>query len=208
MRRGLLLLVTSVAGTVVGAVVLAACLPATPATPAASPTSTTRSATTTTTDPGGGGGGGWAQNGSLGTCTVFPADNAWNRDVSTLPADTNSANYLSAIAGLGGNQQLHADFGGAGVYGIPYITVPGNQAKLPIDFTDDGDESDPGPYPIPTDVAGRERQRRARPRGRPRPLQALRTVRRESGYRSLVGGVGRDVRPHVERTAAGGVDVG
>ena len=147
MRRGLLLLVTSVAGTAVGAIALAACLPATPA---PSPTTTTKAApTTTTTRPASGS---WAQNGSLGTCTVFPADNAWNRDVSTLPVDTNSANYLAAIAGLGGNQKLHADFGGAGAYGIPYITVPGNQTKLPVDFTDYGDESDPGPYPIPTDA--------------------------------------------------------
>jgi hypothetical protein len=80
---------------------------------------------------------------------VFPADNAWNRDVSGLPAATNSGNYLTAIAGLGGNQKLHADFGGAGEYGIPYITVPGTQPKIGVDFTDFGDESDPGPYPIP-----------------------------------------------------------
>jgi hypothetical protein len=80
---------------------------------------------------------------------VFPADNPWNRDVSALPVDPNSANYLGAIAGLGGNQKLHADFGGAGEYGIPYITVPGTQPKVPVDFTDYGDESDPGPYPIP-----------------------------------------------------------
>ena len=159
MRRRLLLLVTSVAGTVVGAVVLAACLPATPAPAPTTTTSTTRAATTTTKAPPTtttttrpAGGGTWAQNGSLGTCKVLPADNAWNRDVSTLPADTNSANYLAAIAGLGGNQKLHADFGGAGAYGIPYITVPGNQTKLPIDFTDYGDESDPGPYPIPTNA--------------------------------------------------------
>jgi hypothetical protein len=80
---------------------------------------------------------------------VFPADNAWNRDVSALPADSNSGNYLTAIAGFGGNQKLHADFGGDGEYGIPYITVPGTQTKVPIDFTDYGDESDAGPYPIP-----------------------------------------------------------
>jgi hypothetical protein len=80
---------------------------------------------------------------------VFPADNPWNRDVSALPVDPNSANYLAAIAGFGGNQKLHADFGGNGEYGIPYITVPGTQPKVPVDFTDYGDESDPGPYPIP-----------------------------------------------------------
>jgi hypothetical protein len=101
---------------------------------------------TTTTAPSGGA---WAQNGSLGSCKVFPADNPWNQDVSALPAASNSGNYLSAIATLGGNQKLHADFGGAGQYGIPYITVPGTQPKVPVDFTDYGDESDPGPYPIP-----------------------------------------------------------
>jgi hypothetical protein len=89
------------------------------------------------------------QNGSLGGCTVFPANNAWNTNVSTMPVDANSANYLAAIAGSGGNQFLHADFGGGGAYGIPYITVPGTQTAVDLNFTAYGDESDPGPYPIP-----------------------------------------------------------
>jgi hypothetical protein len=80
---------------------------------------------------------------------VFPADNAWNRDVSTLPVSASSTQYLNGIAGLGGNQKLHADFGGGGLYGIPYITVPGTQPLVPVDFVAYGDESDPGPYPIP-----------------------------------------------------------
>jgi hypothetical protein len=139
MRRGLLLLVT----VAIGAIVLVACLP--PAPPPPPPTSTTSS--TTTTRPSGSGT--WAQNGTLGSCHVFPADNAWNRDVSTLPVDPNSTNYLAAIAAVGGNQKLHADFGGGGAYGIPYITVPGTQSLVPIDFVAYSDESDPGPYPIP-----------------------------------------------------------
>ena len=90
------------------------------------------------------------QNGSLGSCPVLPTDNAWNRDVSTLPVDTASAQYLNGIAALGGNQKLRADFGGGGgAYGIPYITVPGNQTAVPVNFVDYGEESDPGPYPIP-----------------------------------------------------------
>jgi hypothetical protein len=146
MRRGLLLLVT----VATGALLLSACLPTSPAPGPTSPTapsSTTTTTTTTTTRPAGSGA--WAQNGSLGSCTVFPADNPWNQDVSSLPVATNSANYLTAIADLGGNQKLHADFGGNGEYGIPYITVPGTQPGVPVDFTDYGDESDPGPYPIP-----------------------------------------------------------
>ncbi len=160
MRRGLLLLVT----VALGAVVLAACLPppppptmttpttravATASTTTTSSTTTTTRPVTTTTAPGSGSDGSWAQNGPLGSCHVFPANNAWNRDVSALPVDPNSGNYLSAITALGGNQKLHADFGGGGAYGIPYVTVPGTQPLVPVDFGLYGDESDPGPYPIP-----------------------------------------------------------
>jgi hypothetical protein len=108
-----------------------------------SSTSTTRASTTTTTTAASGP---WAPNGSLGSCRVFPSDNAWNRDVSALPVDANSANYINSI---GSTTKLHADFGGGGAYGIPYITVPGTQPLLPIAFNAYGDESDPGPYPIP-----------------------------------------------------------
>jgi hypothetical protein len=80
---------------------------------------------------------------------VFPADNAWNRDVSALPVDGNSANYISSIDAT---TKLHADFGGGGEYGIPYITVPGTQPLVPVTFNAYGDESDPGPYPIPLDA--------------------------------------------------------
>ena len=46
---------------------------------------------------------------------------------------------------------LWPDFGGAGEYGIPYVTVPADQPGVPVAF-DVGDESDPGPYPIPPDA--------------------------------------------------------
>jgi len=119
------------------AALLAACLPPAPAAPPG-PQAPPPGATGT-----------GEQNGPLGSCHVFPANNAWNTDVSAMPADTNSANYLGAIAASGGNQFLHADFGGGGTYGIPYITVPGTQTPVAINFTAYGDESDPGPYPIP-----------------------------------------------------------
>jgi hypothetical protein len=94
----------------------------------------------------------WEQNGSLGACSVFPADNAWNRDVSALPLHPNSANYVNTVLASGANKNLHADFGGGGEYGIPYITVSGTQPRSPVNFVDYGDESDPGPYPIPLDA--------------------------------------------------------
>ena len=44
---------------------------------------------------------------------------------------------------------LHADFGGGGAYGIPFMVVPATQKQEPIHYTAYGDESDPGPFPIP-----------------------------------------------------------
>ncbi len=82
----------------------------------------------------------------VGGCRMFPSDNSWNQDITTLPVDANSATYISNIGG--GN--LHPDFGGNGAYGIPYIVVPQSQPMTAINFTDYGSESDPGPYPIPT----------------------------------------------------------
>jgi len=86
-----------------------------------------------------------------GACMVFPADNAWNRDVSADPVDPNSANYIANIL-KGSNQNLHADFGSNLTYGIPYAIVPGTQPKVPIDIVAYPSESDPGPYPVPADA--------------------------------------------------------
>ncbi|GAB3267720.1 hypothetical protein [Chitinimonas naiadis] len=88
--------------------------------------------------------------GSLNGAVAFPADNAWNKDISGAPVDANSANLISTI---GAGRGLHPDFG-AGLYdgapiGIPYQVVSGSQAKVNIRFTAYGDESDPGPFPVP-----------------------------------------------------------
>lgn len=83
----------------------------------------------------------------------FPANNAWNTDVSGAAVDPNSD---ALIASIGLTRGLHPDFG-AGLYegapiGIPYVMVSSAQAKVPVTFTDYGDESDPGPYPIPANA--------------------------------------------------------
>ncbi len=85
----------------------------------------------------------------LGSCNVFPADNAWNTDISNYPLDPNSANYINTI---GASVHLHPDFGSDPTYGIPYIVVPGTQPLVPINFTESPDESDPGPYPFPSNA--------------------------------------------------------
>ncbi len=87
---------------------------------------------------------------TIAGCPIFPPDNAWNRDVSGDPIDPNSAAYISRISQSA--QYLHADFGSPREYGIPFVVVPGSQLKVPITFTEYGDESDPGPYPVPANA--------------------------------------------------------
>jgi hypothetical protein len=81
-------------------------------------------------------------------CSIFPADNPWNTDISAYPVHARSAEYLDSI---GRERSLHPDFGtqweGAPI-GIPYVVVDGNQTKVAVQFEYE-DESDPGPYPIP-----------------------------------------------------------
>ncbi|MET0621368.1 MAG: hypothetical protein ABW250_00160 [Pyrinomonadaceae bacterium] len=89
---------------------------------------------------------------SLNGKRLFPADNPWNQDISNEPVDPNSANL---IASMGLNTTLHPDFGtvwNGAPNGIPYVVVSGSQTKVPITFTDYGDESDPGPYPVPSNA--------------------------------------------------------
>jgi len=85
-------------------------------------------------------------------CTIFPADNPWNTDISGYEVHAKSAAF---IASIGAAKGLHPDFGtvweGAPL-GIPYVMVPANQAKLPMTFESWPEESDPGPYPIPLDA--------------------------------------------------------
>lgn len=87
---------------------------------------------------------------TIGGCPVFPADNAWNRDISQEPVDANSADYIAYI--LRSRTYLHADFGSNPDYGIPFVVVPATQPAVPITFDAYADESDPGPYPIPADA--------------------------------------------------------
>ncbi|HEX8714410.1 MAG TPA: hypothetical protein VF706_02485, partial [Solirubrobacteraceae bacterium] len=79
-------------------------------------------------------------------CPLFPASNPLNREVADAPVDPRSAQY---VASIGLEAHLHPDFGRNPVYGIPYSVVSRKQRRVPVDFTEYGEESDPGPYPIP-----------------------------------------------------------
>lgn len=85
-------------------------------------------------------------------CSVLPEDNHWNLKVTGLPVRGNSRKIVRS-AGLGTG--LHPDFGSGkydgGPIGIPFVTVPGSQPKVPVSFTYKS-ESDKGPFPIPKDV--------------------------------------------------------
>jgi hypothetical protein len=79
-------------------------------------------------------------------CPIFPANNALNEEIADAPANPNSAQYVESI---GLTAHLHPDFGRNEHYGIPFKVVSQKQAKVPIDFTEYAEESEPGPYPIP-----------------------------------------------------------
>jgi hypothetical protein len=85
-------------------------------------------------------------------CPVFPADNAWNQRVDTLPV---AADSKQLIASIGLNAPAHADFG-AGLYdggpiGIPFDVVSSKTRLSRVTF-DYSDESDHVRYPIPRGV--------------------------------------------------------
>ncbi len=89
---------------------------------------------------------------TLGGCPVFPANNIWNTDISSLPVAADSG---TIIASIGASGHLHPDFG-SGAYdgepiGIPYVVVPASQPSVSVSFQY-ADESDPGPYPIPANA--------------------------------------------------------
>ena len=86
---------------------------------------------------------------------VFPADNPWNLDISSMPADPYNNQIIAGFSA----STLKADFG-SGLWdnapiGIPFVVVCGSQPKIPVTFRansydgDYGDESDAGPYAIP-----------------------------------------------------------
>jgi hypothetical protein len=78
-------------------------------------------------------------------CYVLPSSNVWNRDISRLAVQSNSAAMVSAI---GLNAYLHPDFDAVGD-GIPYNIVTSSTPTFTVAFQY-ADESDPGPYPIPS----------------------------------------------------------
>jgi hypothetical protein len=104
------------------------------------------------------------QGGALpGPLPIFPRDNWWNLDISKLPVDPASANYINFI---GPAKTLHPDFGGdvapgsAQVYGFPYAVVDSTVTPRTVQFqyADESDGVDHATnrsipfYPIPDEA--------------------------------------------------------
>jgi hypothetical protein len=88
------------------------------------------------------------------SCPVYPADNVWSTDISTLPVHSRSAQWLASMSAA--TTRLHPDFGpsfGAQPvpYGIPFIVIDKSHPKVHVSFTY-ASESDPGPYPFGSDT--------------------------------------------------------
>lgn len=86
-------------------------------------------------------------------CRTFPADNAWNQRVDTLPPHPHSAAWVRSI---GEGERLRALFGAD--QGIAVHLVGGTTPPADVTFAS-ADEADPGPYRLPDDaqVSGDER---------------------------------------------------
>lgn len=87
----------------------------------------------------------------VGGCAVFPADNAWNRDISEARVHPRSSRIIARLLAIGGDS-LHPDFGENPRYGIPFDVVPADQPEVRIRYQAYGDESDKGPFPVPPDA--------------------------------------------------------
>ncbi len=85
-------------------------------------------------------------------CPVFPASNAWNERVDTLPVASDSAQL---IASIGLDSPVHADFGSGmwdgGPIGIPFDVVSSRTPRSRVSFAY-ADESDRVRYPVPPHV--------------------------------------------------------
>lgn len=78
------------------------------------------------------------------TCSVFPANNVWNMDISSLPVNAKNKTWMRSMHAS--TTLLHPDFGGP-PYGFPFAVVDNSTPRVGIDFQYSS-ESDHVPYPL------------------------------------------------------------
>ncbi len=79
----------------------------------------------------------------LAALQVFPPDNPWNEDISSLPVHPNSAKMIASI-GAAKSLQYNLD--------MSFILVPPDQQRVAVKLVSYPAESDEGPYPVPDDA--------------------------------------------------------
>lgn len=79
----------------------------------------------------------------LSALQVFPPDNPWNQDISTLPRHPNSA---AIIASIGAEKHINFNLD------MNFVIVPPEQPRVPVEITLYPKESDPGPFPVPENM--------------------------------------------------------
>jgi hypothetical protein len=85
-------------------------------------------------------------------CPMFPANNVWNTNISKLPVDRYSAQWLASMDSS--TTYLHPDFGpnpGGYPYGIPFTVVTNKQPMVKIKFLY-ASQSYQGRYPFGPDT--------------------------------------------------------
>src|SRR4029077_758753 len=65
------------------------------------------------------------------SCTVYPANNVWNMDVSKLPVAAKNKIWKRSLHA--GSTLLHPDFGPP-AYGMPFDVVDASHPKVHVDF--------------------------------------------------------------------------
>jgi hypothetical protein len=109
----------------------------------------------------------------LAALQVFPPDNSWNRDISSLPLHPDSAKMIASI-GPDKPLQYNLDMG--------FVIVPPSQKRLDVKVLDYASESDPGPFPIPDNapIENWPLTRNENLKALPRPGQTLEQFQREA----------------------------
>jgi hypothetical protein len=111
---------------------------------------------------------------------VFPPDNAWNQDISTLPVAADSKVLVDTIGAdkhLGYNLDMN------------FVIVPPDQARVSVKLLEYPDQSDPGPYPVPDNapIENWPLQHNEDTKAVARPGQSLEDIQRNgTGDRHLI----------------------
>jgi hypothetical protein len=79
----------------------------------------------------------------LSALQVFPANNAWNEDISKLSVLPNSKEI---IASIGTDKRIAYNLD------MSFVLVPPDQARVPVKITLYPEESEKGPFPIPVNA--------------------------------------------------------